>query len=203
MSNSLQFKGYALTGKLTYSSASSVHRLTKRRFADLSNWSDLKVIEFRPKNFQPEDIEIAITHCGVCGSDLHTLKQGWGESKLPLIAGHEIVGTVMRVGDKVTEFKPGDRVGVGAQIGACLSCKRCNANYENYCPKQIDTYVRYAASMTLGCADPHPLGRMRNTPTVLSPRVGTLPLFVHTNVSCSPSPIISSRVTLPRCSALV
>ncbi|EIW62534.1 GroES-like protein [Trametes versicolor FP-101664 SS1] len=120
MSSSLQFKGYALT--------------------DPSYWSDLKVVEFKPKNFQPEDIEISITHCGVCGSDLHTLTQGWGESKLPLIAGHEIVGTVTRVGDRVTGFKPGDRVGVGAQIGACLNCKRCDANYENYCPEQIDTY---------------------------------------------------------------
>lgn len=50
---------------------------------------------------------------------------------------------MVRVGDKITKFKLGDGVRVGAQIGACLSCKRCDANYENYCPKQIDTDVRY------------------------------------------------------------
>ncbi|EMD37733.1 hypothetical protein CERSUDRAFT_105645 [Gelatoporia subvermispora B] len=116
----LQFKGYALT--------------------DPSRWTDLKITEFKPKNFEPEDVEIAITHCGVCGSDVHTLTQGWGESKLPLVAGHEIAGKVVRVGDKVTEFKPGDRVGVGAQIGSCLQCRACKSHYENYCPKAIDTY---------------------------------------------------------------
>ncbi|KAI0768847.1 GroES-like protein [Trametes elegans] len=116
----LQFKGYAMT--------------------DPSNWHDLKVIEFKPKTFEAEDVEIAITHCGVCGSDVHTLTQGWGESKLPLVVGHEIVGTVTRVGDNVKEFKVGDRVGVGAQRGSCLGCRECNDDYENYCPKSINTY---------------------------------------------------------------
>ncbi|KAI0738404.1 GroES-like protein [Daedaleopsis nitida] len=119
-SQKLGFKGYALT--------------------DPSKWNDLHVMEFKPKNFQSDDVELAITHCGVCGSDLHTVTQGWGESKLPLVVGHEIVGTVLRVGDKVNEFKPGDRVGVGAQIGSCLSCRACNDGHENYCPNAIDTY---------------------------------------------------------------
>ncbi|KAI0949633.1 hypothetical protein AcW1_009182 [Taiwanofungus camphoratus] len=120
MSPQVEFKGYALT--------------------DPSKWNELKVTSFEPKNFKPEDVEIAITHCGVCGSDVHSLMQGWGETKLPLIAGHEIVGKVIRVGDKVTEFKPGQRVGVGAQIGSCLHCRACKEDFENYCPKQISTY---------------------------------------------------------------
>lgn len=86
---------------------------------DRDKWNEFTVLEFKPKTFQPQDVELAITHCGVCGSDVHTLTQGWGESKLPLVVGHEIVGTVIRVGNKVTEFKPGDRVGVGAQGAAC------------------------------------------------------------------------------------
>ncbi|EED77281.1 predicted protein [Postia placenta Mad-698-R] len=120
MSPEIEFKGYALTERC--------------------EWNDLKLISFQPKIFQPEDVEIAITHCGVCGSDVHTLTQGWGESKFPLVAGHEIVGHVTRVGDRVTEFKPGDRVGVGAQIGSCLQCRACKTDYENYCPKSIETY---------------------------------------------------------------
>ncbi|OJT05094.1 NADP-dependent alcohol dehydrogenase 6 [Trametes pubescens] len=107
---------------------------------DPSKWNDLKVIEFKPKTFAADDVEVAITHCGVCGSDVHTLTQGWGESKLPLVVGHEIVGTVARVGDKVTEFKIGDRVGVGAQRGSCLECRECKDDYENYCPQSINTY---------------------------------------------------------------
>ncbi|OBZ67244.1 NADP-dependent alcohol dehydrogenase 6 [Grifola frondosa] len=118
--HNVEFKGYALT--------------------DPSKWNDLKVTSFQPKTFQPEDVEIAITHCGVCGSDVHTLTQGWGDTKLPLVVGHEIVGKVTRVGDKVTEFKPGDRVGVGAAVGSCLQCRACKEDYESYCPKSISTY---------------------------------------------------------------
>lgn len=79
----------------------------------------------------------------MCGSDVHTLTQGWGESKLPLVVGHEIVGTVTRVGDRVKDFKPGDRAGVGAQRGSCMSCRACKDGYENYCPNGIETYVRF------------------------------------------------------------
>ncbi|TFK82821.1 GroES-like protein [Polyporus arcularius HHB13444] len=120
MSKPIEFKGYALT--------------------DPTKWTDLKVIEFQPKTFQADDVELTITHCGVCGSDVHTLTQGWGDAKLPLVAGHEIVGLVTRVGDNVKEFKPGDRVGVGAQIGSCLSCRACKDGYENYCLQAISTY---------------------------------------------------------------
>lgn len=109
---------------------------------DPKNFTDLKVIEFTPKTFEPNDVEIAISHCGVCGSDVHTLKQGWGESKLPLVVGHEIVGKAVRVGDKVQGIKVGDRVGVGAQIWSCMKCRECKDGYENYCMKQVDTYVR-------------------------------------------------------------
>ncbi|KIP01781.1 hypothetical protein PHLGIDRAFT_112754 [Phlebiopsis gigantea 11061_1 CR5-6] len=116
----LQFKGYALV--------------------DPKNFTDLQVKTFKPKPFEENDVEIAITHCGVCGSDVHTLKQGWGESKLPLVVGHEIVGQAVRVGSAVKGIKAGDRVGVGAQIWSCMQCRQCRDGYENYCPKQVDTY---------------------------------------------------------------
>lgn len=57
------------------------------------------------------------------------------------LISHEIVGTAVRVGSKVEGISKGDRVGVGAQIGSCLSCKYCKSGNENYCPKGIDTYV--------------------------------------------------------------
>ena len=122
------------------------------RWPDPEKWTDLPVREFKPKTFEPQDVELTITHCGVCGSDVHTLTQGWGESKLPLVVGHEIVGTVTRVGDKVEGIKPGDRVGVGAQRGSCMSCRACKDGYENYCPDSIDTYVRCLfAFVTVRC----------------------------------------------------
>lgn len=60
---------------------------------------------------------------------------------LTMYCRHEIVGKAVRVGSKVKGVKVGDRVGVGAQIGSCYDCKDCNNANENYCPKQIDTYV--------------------------------------------------------------
>lgn len=108
---------------------------------DPAKWNHLEVIGFQPKTFKPDDVELSITHCGVCGSDVHTLTQGWGKSKLPLIVGHEIVGNVTRVGDNVSDIKVGDIVGVGAQRGSCLTCRACKDGHENYCPDAIDTYV--------------------------------------------------------------
>jgi alcohol dehydrogenase (NADP+) len=81
-----------------------------------------------------------VSACGVCGSDVHTITGGWGEVPTPLIVGHEIVGRAIRVGPSVKNIKVGDRVGVGAQAWACLECKLCKADQENYCPRQVDTY---------------------------------------------------------------
>lgn len=92
------------------------------------------------KPFEDYDIDVAISACGVCGSDVHTITGGWGECPLPLIVGHEIIGRAVKVGSKVTTIKVGDRVGVGAQVGADLDCANCKAGYENYCPNGIDTY---------------------------------------------------------------
>lgn len=137
--NQLEFKGYALVGMLSY-------RPGQYSFTDAlldpKKSFDLQVSVFKPKTFSEDDVEIAITHCGVCGSDVHTLKQGWGESKLPLVVGHEIVGKAVRVGDNVKDIKLGDRVGVGAAIWSCMSCRQCKEGYENYCPGKLSTYVR-------------------------------------------------------------
>ncbi|TFK57318.1 NADPH-dependent alcohol dehydrogenase [Heliocybe sulcata] len=119
--SSVEFKGYAVT--------------------DTNKWSQFSVIDFQPKKFEDTDVEIAITHCGVCGSDLHTITSGWGEVPLPLVVGHEIVGKVTRVGSKVKEFKVGDRAGIGAQIGSCYSCRACKTDNENYCSKGVETYA--------------------------------------------------------------
>lgn len=104
------------------------------------NWSDFKKQEYKPKPFEEYDVDILIEACGVCGSDVHTITGGWGEANLPLCVGHEVVGKAVKTGNKVTTVKQGDRVGVGAQIWACLKCKVCKSDNENYCPHQVDTY---------------------------------------------------------------
>jgi len=87
------------------------------------NWSDFHRIEYEPKRFEDYDIDVEITHCGVCASDLHVITSGWKQTEYPVVPGHEIVGTAVRVGPKVKSIKKGDRVGVGAQIWSCLACR--------------------------------------------------------------------------------
>lgn len=108
---------------------------------DPKKYTDFSVKEFKLKTPGPHDVTMDIECCGVCGSDVHTITGGWGEMSSDwTCVGHEIVGKVTHVGDQVTEFKVGDRVGVGAQVFGCLECDRCKNDNENYCPKQVDTY---------------------------------------------------------------
>ncbi|KAL7423056.1 hypothetical protein Q5752_002355 [Cryptotrichosporon argae] len=109
--------------------------------SDTKKYTDFEVKEFKLKTAGPDDVTLDIECCGVCGSDVHTITGGWGELASDFcVPGHEIVGTVTHVGDNVKEFKVGQRVGVGAQVYACLKCKRCESDNENYCSQQVDTY---------------------------------------------------------------
>ncbi|EON66752.1 hypothetical protein W97_05998 [Coniosporium apollinis CBS 100218] len=100
--------------------------------------------EYEPKPFEDTDVDIKITHCGICGSDIHTLRSGWVPTSYPVCVGHEIVGHAVRVGDKVKDIKVGDRVGVGAQSGACLNqkgdCEACADGMEQHCASVTTTY---------------------------------------------------------------
>jgi len=105
------------------------------------DWTTFKKESYKPKAWEDRDIDIAIDACGVCGSDVHTITGGWGDSPMPLCVGHEIIGKVVKVGDKSKlGFKVGDRVGVGAQVASCLECEQCLSDNENYCPNMVDTY---------------------------------------------------------------
>ena len=98
----------------------------------------------KPKPFEETDVDIEITHCGICGSDLHTLRSGWGPTPYPCCVGHEIVGKAVRVGKKVEKgIKVGDRVGVGAQNSSCLKpdCEECSAGLENHCQHAVNTFA--------------------------------------------------------------
>ena len=97
--------------------------------------------KFKPKRFEPYDVDVEIEACGVCGSDVHTLTGGWGQANFPLCVGHEVVGTIVNIGKDVTTVKLGDRVGVGAQVWACLECKVCKSGQENYCPHQVGEQI--------------------------------------------------------------
>ncbi|WVR06513.1 hypothetical protein IAU60_003544 [Kwoniella sp. DSM 27419] len=109
--------------------------------ADTNKYTDFTVKEYPLKAAHSDDVTLDISHCGVCGSDVHTITGGWGGLNVPwCVPGHEIIGTVTHVGDAVSEFKVGQRVGVGAQVLSCMNCDRCKGDNEQYCPKQVDTY---------------------------------------------------------------
>lgn len=101
--------------------------------------------EFEPKPWEETDVDIKISHCGICGSDMHTLRSGWGPTLYPCCVGHEIIGTVVRVGSEVKDIKLGDRVGVGAQSDSCQGrlgdCPDCAMGNEQFCGnKFVGTY---------------------------------------------------------------
>jgi uncharacterized zinc-type alcohol dehydrogenase-like protein len=79
------------------------------------------------------DVQIDIKYCGICHSDIHQARNGWGNSIFPMVPGHEIVGRVVRVGEKVTKFKVGDAAGVGCFVDSCRRCQYCEEGLEQYC----------------------------------------------------------------------
>lgn len=89
----------------------------------------------------PHDIEVKITHCGICHSDIHLIDNDWGSSTYPLVPGHEIVGVITETGSQVKNFKKGQRVGIGWQRSSCMECEWCGQGEENLCIKQEATCV--------------------------------------------------------------
>lgn len=89
----------------------------------------------------PRDVQVEIAFCGVCHSDLHTVRGEWGRTRYPCVPGHEIIGRVSAVGSEVTRFRVGETVGVGCLVGSCRHCHSCQEGLENYCEKGwIGTY---------------------------------------------------------------
>ena len=95
--------------------------------APLRPWS------FERRDVGPRDVRIDIDFCGICHSDLHTVRGEWGEIAYPQVPGHEIVGRVAAVGAEVRDWTVGDRVGVGCMVDSCQSCASCADGLEQYC----------------------------------------------------------------------
>jgi uncharacterized zinc-type alcohol dehydrogenase-like protein len=102
----------------------------------------------------PHDVQIDILYCGVCHSDLHTVRNEWGGTVYPAVPGHEIVGRVTKVGDHVKRFKEGDLAAVGCLVDSCRECANCNEGLEQYCLNGwVGTYNskdKYSGGVTYG-----------------------------------------------------
>jgi alcohol/geraniol dehydrogenase (NADP+) len=82
------------------------------------------------------DVLVKITHCGIATGDIQMIDNHWGDTKFPVVPGHEIIGTVEETGAAVRSLANGDRVGIGYQLEACFECHFCRKGYEQFCPKQ-------------------------------------------------------------------
>ena len=114
---------------------------TIKAYAALEKGAPLQPFEYDAGPLKPEQVEIAVTHCGICHSDLSMIDAEWGMSKYPLVPGHEVVGTISAVGDQAKGLKVGQRVGLGWYSGSCMSCRQCLSGDQHLCAKSEATIV--------------------------------------------------------------
>ena len=110
--------------------------LPTRGYAAMAAGSPLEPFNFSRREVGPHDVLIQIRYCGICHSDLHQVRDEWGGSLFPMVPGHEIVGTVMQVGDAVKQFHVGDTAGVGCFVDSCRECLSCRGGREQYCEEE-------------------------------------------------------------------
>lgn len=130
---------------------------TAKAYAAQSETSGLAPWSLERRDPRSDDVSIDILYCGVCHTDIHFVENDWGWSQYPVVPGHEIIGKVTAVGDRVSRFRVGDTVGVGCLVDSCLTCSSCKAGLEQYCPEWVMTYngVEKDGSPTFGGYSDH------------------------------------------------
>lgn len=125
-----------------------------RGYAAESATSGLAPMNFDRRDPRPDDVAMEILYCGICHTDIHFVQNDWGRTNYPVMPGHEIVGRVTAVGDKVAQFKIGDIVGVGCMVDSCRTCSACEEGLEQYCLNGMtptyNGYDRQDQSLTRG-----------------------------------------------------
>jgi uncharacterized zinc-type alcohol dehydrogenase-like protein len=107
-----------------------------------------------------QDVVIEILYCGICHSDVHTVRDEWGAQQYPIVPGHEIIGRVIEVGSDVNKFKVGDMAGVGCMVDSCRDCANCKDDLEQFCLQGGPTFTyaskdRQDGSVTQGGYSSH------------------------------------------------
>jgi len=115
--------------------------MTIHAYAAAEAGAPLAPFEYEPEPLAAHEVEIAITHCGICHSDLSLIDNAWGNTTFPLVPGHEIVGEISAVGSAVSEQRVGHRVGIGWQRGSCGHCDDCIEGEEPFCAENEATCV--------------------------------------------------------------
>ena len=102
-------------------------------YAAMTAKAALTPYAFERRSAREHDVAIEIKYCGICHSDVHQVREEWGQAIFPMVPGHEIAGIVTAVGHAVTKFKVGDKVGVGCFVDTCRKCEQCQKGLDNYC----------------------------------------------------------------------
>lgn len=116
-------------------STTTTPTIAVKGYAAANAKSALTPFSFKRREPGPLDVLIDIHFCGICHSDIHQARDEWGGSLFPMVPGHEIAGVVSQVGNKVSRFKVGDKVGVGCFVDSCRECEYCKAGQEHFCSK--------------------------------------------------------------------
>lgn len=103
----------------------------------------LEPFEYDPGVLGENEVEIDVKYCGICYSDISMIDNEWGFTQYPLVPGHEVVGTISAAGEKVTNLKPGDYVGLGWHSGYCMTCGSCMSGDHNLCSSAQGTIVAH------------------------------------------------------------
>jgi uncharacterized zinc-type alcohol dehydrogenase-like protein len=112
-----------------------------RAYAAAAPGQRLEPIVYEAGALHPEYVDVRVTHCGICHSDLSMLKNEWGMTTFPLVPGHEAVGVVVETGSQVKNLRVGQRVGVGWFSSSCMSCEQCLSGNHNFCAAAGQTIV--------------------------------------------------------------
>ena len=112
-----------------------------KAYAVTTQGGSLEPYEFEPGPLGAEQVEIAVEYCGICHSDLSMIDNDWGQTRFPLVPGHEAVGRIVAAGEQVKGVKIGQRVGLGWMAGSCMACPQCLSGHHNLCQNAEQTIV--------------------------------------------------------------
>src|SRR4051812_36584803 len=105
--------------------ADSIRADSIRAWAAAAQYGALTPFEYSPGALGDEDVEIAVTHCGICHSDVSMIDNAWRIASYPLVPGHEAVGNIIALGARAKGLRIGQRVGLGWMAGSCMHCRQC------------------------------------------------------------------------------
>lgn len=108
-----------------------------KAYGAISSTEPMREMIIERRAVRPCDVEFEVLYCGICHSDLHSIRNDWGTAVYPEVPGHEIVGRVTKVGSDVTRFKTGDIVAVGCIVESCQCCHYCQQGEEQFCEEGI------------------------------------------------------------------